>query len=751
MDFTSWNLENDGSCSYDGLRIYDGADNTATSLGVFCSNSPNLVTASGTCLHFEFYSDDSVRRLGWAASLSCVGCNPDVSVAAIPSTCTDGLIDANTAYLELTATNGDRVNYSLGDIYTGDTDYANATPIGALPYTIVGGLANPTISETYTIRVFKEDSGCFTDKTVVLDNKVCEFACSCTDYLYVNDPTLDITHKFEIDANGGITTEIGSPWLASEVVNNPHGVVGDINGFLYISQIDQSNDPATNQLFQLNCAGEVVNSNIIPDWFKSYNLASDKSFIYAIGNDTGIEFWIRKYDFCTGNLVAELTLTDGEVGWGMILAPDGYIYFTTSWGGIAGDHKIYRTTTDLTSMTEIFSIPNTNADEYTLGVAQDEYGNFYMVVTDPNLGPTTIYKINPTGTIIDSITDSATDESGFAGAWGIQYYAPTGKLYTGTLGDDCVAVIDAGGESGSMTYQAALGVPHEPSTYSKAMNIVSECCPIPSTATIDITLCVGPLDEPIYLQDLINCNGIICEGNWQEDPTNTGMTYNSCDNTVTIDAAEACGSFSLQSDGLNTNKRCGAFDVNVTIEVRLIADNTIEGEQTVCAGESPTIFTSNATVPSGTPNFQWQMSTVSCSEGFVDIAGETEATYQSDALSQTTYFRMITSVDGTCSSGTCSDISNCITITVENAPTLSVIDAICDENAGTYIINFTSDNTVTSDVGTVSGNQVIDIPTGTNATLSSTIGGCTVQETVIAPDCASCVPNTCVPLTIMKN
>jgi len=46
--------------------------------------------------------------------------------------------------------------------------------------------------------------------------------CDCIDYLYVNDPNLDLTHKFAINADGTVGDEVFSsgtiPWLAPNVL-----------------------------------------------------------------------------------------------------------------------------------------------------------------------------------------------------------------------------------------------------------------------------------------------------------------------------------------------------------------------------------------------------------------------------------------------------------------------------------------------------------------------------------------------------
>jgi len=71
---------------------------------------------------------------------SCI--NPTASAFAIQPSCDDGTAQSD-GYLQLSAvTDGDRVNFSTGSTYTGDTDYANAINIGALPFQFNTGLSN---------------------------------------------------------------------------------------------------------------------------------------------------------------------------------------------------------------------------------------------------------------------------------------------------------------------------------------------------------------------------------------------------------------------------------------------------------------------------------------------------------------------------------------------------------------------------------------------------------------------------------
>ena len=116
---------------------------------------------------------------------------------------------------------------------------------------------------------------------LISNDIVAQSACNCTDYLYVNDPTLDITHKFTINTDGTIGAEVGNPWLAQNIITNAHGVVPDPEGNLYISQIDT--DPPT--LFKVNCEGDVESSNFIPGWQRTLNMTTLDGTLYSIGRD----------------------------------------------------------------------------------------------------------------------------------------------------------------------------------------------------------------------------------------------------------------------------------------------------------------------------------------------------------------------------------------------------------------------------------------------------------------------------------
>ena len=73
ITFNAWNVENNNTCSWDEMIIYDGNDDNATQLGSWCTNSPGTVTSgsAGGCLHVTFESDFSVTEEGWEATIAC--------------------------------------------------------------------------------------------------------------------------------------------------------------------------------------------------------------------------------------------------------------------------------------------------------------------------------------------------------------------------------------------------------------------------------------------------------------------------------------------------------------------------------------------------------------------------------------------------------------------------------------------------------------------------------------------------------
>ena len=66
LHFTGFGIELGVDCSYDSVKIHDGASPSAPLLGTYCgTDSPGDITSSGNTLFVSFTSDYSETRDGF--------------------------------------------------------------------------------------------------------------------------------------------------------------------------------------------------------------------------------------------------------------------------------------------------------------------------------------------------------------------------------------------------------------------------------------------------------------------------------------------------------------------------------------------------------------------------------------------------------------------------------------------------------------------------------------------------------------
>ncbi|KAH9413647.1 Bone morphogenetic protein 1 [Dermatophagoides pteronyssinus] len=76
LKFVTFELEHENNCSYDFVEIFDGADDTSSSLGRFCGNQmPDDMISSGNSLLIRFRTDDSIHNKGFTLTYSSVDAN----------------------------------------------------------------------------------------------------------------------------------------------------------------------------------------------------------------------------------------------------------------------------------------------------------------------------------------------------------------------------------------------------------------------------------------------------------------------------------------------------------------------------------------------------------------------------------------------------------------------------------------------------------------------------------------------------
>jgi hypothetical protein len=585
-------------------------------------------------------------------------------------------------------------------------------------------------------------------------------SCNCFNYVYLNDVANydganGFVHKFRVNADGTMTempngTTGTTPWFpVGGGLPNPHGLGQDLNGNLYIGESPGGD------IRRLSCDGtlypETGPTGYLVDNGAGYNIGSTSDGI--LYTNPTFEDQISAYDICSGTSLGYVTLGSFPVGtraWGMFVAPDGTVYVSATDFPFSGNSqpkyiwKFNPTQADLTAHTTyvpfidvdaaVAAVGVTNADLQVMGLTLDKTGNIYLVAWDNTPSPdrTYIFKFNSAGALIDNAFEANDANTiGYEGSFGIIYDSQTDRLYLSGL-DDCVAIV-----STDLDY-VGTGIPHVAGATTKGIAIARECCPSSTPITIDTILCNATLNQKFFLENLVSagCDGPICGGAWTAGGGNTGILFDACDNSITItNTATACGTFTKTSAG-GANSSCGAFSFTLKIDAATLTGPTISGNQTVCSGDIPAVLTSSGASGSSTPQYQWQSSTMSCSAGFTNIVGAVTATYAPAALGATTYYRLITSVEGNCGMGAyCRDTSNCVTLTLDpgcascSMTVTSATPTACVPATGTYSL----DVVVTYSNGP-GGNITVNTSNGSTVTVAATTSPQTITLSGLTAD-----------------
>ncbi len=160
VTFLSFEVESNTGCTYDHLKVYDGASTEGTLLGTFCGTAlPGPFTSTTGSLTFLFKSDGSVVKAGWSAQLSCVDVPADeYAVTFTVTDGTDALAGATIAIgggtLTTDATGGASLNLPVGfHAYTvtaeGYEPQSGTVAVASEPVSVAVVL-NPAVT-TYTV------------------------------------------------------------------------------------------------------------------------------------------------------------------------------------------------------------------------------------------------------------------------------------------------------------------------------------------------------------------------------------------------------------------------------------------------------------------------------------------------------------------------------------------------------------------------------------------------------------------------
>lgn len=154
LNFIDFDVEqgDNGSCNFDHLEIFDGANTSAPLIGSYCSlpghTPPASIASSGNSITLHLFSDAYVEGRGYEIDFNCsvAGQPPSVSFTAAPMETCDGLI----AFTDHSTNSPVSFHWDFGD---GDTSNLQ-NPVHSYPangsYTISLTAANAYGSNIYT-------------------------------------------------------------------------------------------------------------------------------------------------------------------------------------------------------------------------------------------------------------------------------------------------------------------------------------------------------------------------------------------------------------------------------------------------------------------------------------------------------------------------------------------------------------------------------------------------------------------------
>jgi len=211
-----------------------------------------------------------------------------------------------------------------------------------------------------------------------------------------------------------------------------------------------------------------------------------------------------------------------------------------------------------------------------------------------------------------------------------------------------------------MTYLGPA-VDYVPNTSAKGIRLYTECCPVSDAVTADITECVPAGAADVAIADLIDCDGTICEGNWQVVQANAALTLNDCNNTIEVSGSGGCAEYSLVSDGTANNLQCGAFSITLNVCIYIEPETpAISVTDNDCAADAPGAFSVVTDCGAGS-TLEWSTDGGASWSATAPVYGENAVTVRARCISDTeTTCLSAETADVTSAPGVCCPQENCV-------------------------------------------------------------------------------------------
>ncbi len=296
-------------------------------------------------------------------------------------------------------------------------------------------------------------------------------------------------------------------------------------------------------------------------------------------------------------------------------------------------------------------------------------------------------------------------------------YKNDSQIFTGTLSTTTPSVTHQITSTASpsevikLTVNTYLGTTLFTNTESKLVTVY----PLPQGSLTGNTICTGGTGQLIWTATAGTGPFTVVYNDGVADRTVTGVVSGTPLNVFTNPTTTT--NYTLVSvSGINCTRTTGFTGGTATITINSISPGVIAASQVVSFGSTPAAFTEiTPATGAGVLSYQWQSSTISCSEGFSNIEGATSATYQSVTLTVFTYFRRMDT--STLNGVPCSDYTNCLTIGPCLNATISRTSAEGTDNQ-TVCINSPITSITYAIGGDATGAGATGLPTGVSSSYS---------------------------------